>query len=157
MLRLLWLQNPPAIPVGNFTAHSLKSTLLSYLHELPHDIGDNRNAHDHHRRSSKELYSRGDVFCQRQLREAVHSGLRPCTPQHRGAQPRYRRSLLRSRLSPKPLIPRSGAAFRSHALNLAGPHCAQILYQLRGGGRSGSNTGQPELRRLASIRRGSAS
>ena len=62
VLRLPWLQNPPAIPVGNFTVHSLKSTLLSYLHELPDDIGDDRNAHDHHRRSSKELYSRDDVF-----------------------------------------------------------------------------------------------
>ena len=89
-LRCPWLEDPPAIPVSNYTVHSLKCTFLSFMLEVPEIQGADKDAQGHHRGSSRELYSRDDVLgalrAQTQLRAAVLAGFRPRTPQHRGAQ-----------------------------------------------------------------------
>ena len=89
-LQFPWLDCPPEIPVSNYTVHSMKCSLLSYMLEVPSILGPDKDAQGHHRGSSRELCSRDDVLgalrAQQQLRAAVLAGLRPRTPQHRGAQ-----------------------------------------------------------------------
>ena len=103
-LQFPWLDCPPEIPVSNYTVHSMKCSLLSYMLEVPSILGPDRDSQGHHRGSSRELYSRDDVLgalrAQQQLRAAVLAGLRPRTPQHRGAQ------------LPMPAIPVSIESFR---------------------------------------------
>ena len=103
-LQFPWLDCPPDVPVSNYTVHSMKCSLLSYMLEVPSILGPDRDSQGHHRGSSRELYSRDDVLgalrAQQQLRAAVQSGLRPRTPQHRGAQ------------LPMPAIPVSIESFR---------------------------------------------
>ena len=89
-LHFPWLDCPPEIPVSNYTVHSMKCSLLSYMLEVPSILCPDKDAQGHHRGSSRELYSRDDVLgalrAQQQLRAAVLAGLRPRLPQHRGAQ-----------------------------------------------------------------------
>ena len=103
-LQFPWLDCPPDIPVSNYTVHSMKCSLLNYMLEVPSILGPDRDSQGHHRGSSRELHSRDDVLgalrAQQQLRAAVLSGLRPRTPQHRGAQ------------LPMPAIPVSIESFR---------------------------------------------
>ena len=43
-LQCPWLDSPPEIPVSNYTAHSLKCSLLSFMLELPEIQGSDRDA-----------------------------------------------------------------------------------------------------------------
>ncbi|CAE7347235.1 unnamed protein product [Symbiodinium sp. CCMP2592] len=89
-LQFPWMVSPPEVPVSNYTVHSMKCSLLSYMLEVPDIRGPDRDAQGHHRGSSRELYSRDDVLgalrAQTQLRSAVLADFRPRTPLHRGAQ-----------------------------------------------------------------------
>lgn len=100
---LFWIRHVCTIPwkappfaVANVTAHSMKSTLLSWGAQLSADgivSPEERMLQGHHRQSharSLRLYSRDDVFgqltFQQKLIQAVRSGTRFRVPQHRGAQ-----------------------------------------------------------------------
>ena len=76
------------------TAHSLKSTMLSWANQL--DIPEHlRSLQGHHRASggkrSAQLYSRDDVFgalrVQQSIWQHVQQGFRPAAPQSRGGRP----------------------------------------------------------------------
>lgn len=75
------------------TAHSLKSTLLSWSNQL-NILEDLRMLQGHHRvtggRTSAQLYSRDDVYGALRLQDKVWqhnvSGYRPISPQARGGQ-----------------------------------------------------------------------
>ena len=61
-LQFPWLDCPPDVPVSNYTVHSMKCSLLSYMLEVPSIPGPDRDSQGHHRGSSRELYSRDDVL-----------------------------------------------------------------------------------------------
>ena len=88
-LQFPWLDCPPDLPVSNYTVHSMKCSLLSYMLEVPSILGPDKDAQGHHRGSSRELYSRDDVLgalrAQQQLRAAVLAG---CGPARRSTEAR---------------------------------------------------------------------
>ena len=89
-LQLPWLSQPLALPELNFTAHSMKATLLSWALQVPGITDADRLRQGHHRRGSAELYSRDDVLgqfrTQAAVRDAVRSGVHFSIPLHRGGQ-----------------------------------------------------------------------
>lgn len=79
----------------NLTAHSMKTTLLTWGAQLAATgtvTTEERHIQGHHKQGNKSmrLYSRDDVFAQLQFQtkliNAVHRGVRFQVPQHRGAQ-----------------------------------------------------------------------
>ena len=89
-LQLPWLSQPLALPELNFTAHSMKATLLSWALQVPGITEADRLRQGHHRRGSAELYSRDDVLgqlrTQSAVRDAIRSGVHFSIPLHRGGQ-----------------------------------------------------------------------
>ena len=89
-LQLPWLSQPLALPELNFTAHSMKATLLSWALQVPGIAEADRLRQGHHRRGSAELYSRDDVLgqlrTQSAVRDAIRSGAHFSIPLHRGGQ-----------------------------------------------------------------------
>ena len=89
-LQLPWLAQPLALPELNFTAHSMKATLLSWALQVPGITEADRLRQGHHRRGSAKLYSRDDVLgqlrTQSAVRDAIRSGVHFSIPLHRGGQ-----------------------------------------------------------------------
>ena len=75
---------------ANYTLHSLKVTMLSWMAQLDLPLPARTLQGHHALAGSMQLYSRDDVWpalrAQLSVWEAIHRGFTPMLPQHRGGQ-----------------------------------------------------------------------
>ena len=131
---LSWKSSPQKS--NHWTAHSMKSTLLSWGSQLMAEglvQPEEKLLQGHHRQGancSLRVYSRDDVHgqlsFQRKLFDHVRSGGRFSTPQHRGGQHPMMEPAVQVEFFRKPAIPYMGdfQLFRSGPkTGRTGPHC----------------------------------